>query len=149
MLSGHNLESPNPHQVPQDFNMADTNGEAQSKKVVMVTGGTGLVGVGIKEFVESDAEVRNSNVKNEKWNNLRPLLCGDDRPMSPPRGEDAATLCKHDRYYLPVLGHVCSSDPFDSFLYRFGRMSAGPVSIRPLPLRTITIPIDSDGVFRA
>lgn len=39
--------------------MAETSGtDAAPKKVVMVTGGTGLVGCGIKEFVESDAEVR-------------------------------------------------------------------------------------------
>lgn len=39
--------------------MAETSGaDAVPKKVVMVTGGTGLVGCGIKEFVSSDAEVR-------------------------------------------------------------------------------------------
>lgn len=39
--------------------MAETNGaDAAAKKVVMVTGGTGLVGCGIKEFVASDPEVR-------------------------------------------------------------------------------------------
>lgn len=32
--------------------------DAAPKKVVMITGGTGLVGSGIKEFVSSDAEVR-------------------------------------------------------------------------------------------
>ncbi len=38
--------------------MADTTGaDAAAKKVVMVTGGTGLVGCGIKEFVSTDAEV--------------------------------------------------------------------------------------------
>lgn len=38
--------------------MAETNGaDAAAKKVVMITGGTGLVGCGIKEFVSSDAEV--------------------------------------------------------------------------------------------
>lgn len=38
--------------------MAETTGaDAAAKKVVMVTGGTGLVGCGIKEFVESDPEV--------------------------------------------------------------------------------------------
>lgn len=38
--------------------MAETNGaDAAAKKVVMITGGTGLVGCGIKEFVASDAEV--------------------------------------------------------------------------------------------
>lgn len=38
--------------------MAETNGaDAAAKKVVMITGGTGLVGSGIKEFVDSDAEV--------------------------------------------------------------------------------------------
>ena len=39
--------------------MAETSGaDSVPKKVVMVTGGTGLVGCGIKEFVSSDAEVR-------------------------------------------------------------------------------------------
>eukprot|EP00752_Nemacystus_decipiens_P016497 g14747.t1 len=39
--------------------MAETNGaDAAAKKVVMVTGGTGLVGCGIKEFVASDAEAQ-------------------------------------------------------------------------------------------
>lgn len=43
----------------QDDNMAETAGsDAAPKKVVMITGGTGLVGSGIKEFVSNDAEVR-------------------------------------------------------------------------------------------
>lgn len=36
--------------------MSETN-ESSSKKKVMVTGGTGLVGQGIKEFVSTDSEV--------------------------------------------------------------------------------------------
>lgn len=42
-----------------DRNMAETNGET-GKRTVMVTGGTGLVGSGIKEFVSTDKEVRSS-----------------------------------------------------------------------------------------
>lgn len=40
--------------------MAETNGEAGKRKV-MVTGGTGLVGSGIQEFVSTDKEVRTSS----------------------------------------------------------------------------------------
>lgn len=39
--------------------MAETNGET-GKRTVLVTGGTGLVGSGIKEFVSTDKEVRSS-----------------------------------------------------------------------------------------
>lgn len=46
--------------VPQvhtiDTIMSEAN-ESSSKRKVMVTGGTGLVGHGIKEFVSTDAEV--------------------------------------------------------------------------------------------
>lgn len=51
--------------------MADTNGDANAKKVVMVTGGTGLVGVGIKEFVSTDPEVRKISIK---WNKSAALV---------------------------------------------------------------------------
>ena len=54
--------------------MAETNGAdaAAAKKVVMITGGTGLVGCGIKEFVESDAEVSSNPslpcfIMGERW----------------------------------------------------------------------------------
>lgn len=37
--------------------MPETNGDA-ARKVVMITGGTGLVGEGIKEAVEKDPKVK-------------------------------------------------------------------------------------------
>lgn len=46
--------------------MAESEAAAvASKRVVMVTGGTGLVGSGIKEFVDSDPEVRGSRLQNQ------------------------------------------------------------------------------------
>ena len=53
----------------QNYNMAETTGsDAAPKKVVMVTGGTGLVGCGIKEFVSNDAEVRVLKIgENRHW----------------------------------------------------------------------------------
>lgn len=53
--------------------MAETNGaDAGAKKVVMITGGTGLVGCGIKEFVATDTEVSSfcSLTYNENRNQL-------------------------------------------------------------------------------
>lgn len=54
ILPQHRLQC-SPH-LNADRKMAETNGEA-GKRMVMVTGGTGLVGCGIKEFVSTDKEV--------------------------------------------------------------------------------------------
>lgn len=79
----------------EDFDMSDNNGDASAKKVVMVTGGTGLVGVGIKEFVSTDPEVRKISVT---WNkqNLRPLFTPTVVPCHYPHRSQWSKKAAHD-----------------------------------------------------
>lgn len=142
--------------------MAETNGaDAAAKKVVMITGGTGLVGCGIKEFVESDAEVSSYPslpcfIMGEKWRRAaarrgeRGNRCHGDRglpahtfpgpksilPLTPPCVAGAAQ--KHRRRLCAIETHDSPGNMWMvSFLFLRCGLSFGFTSLTIDRLRSL------------
>lgn len=112
--------------------MAETNGaDAAAKKVVMVTGGTGLVGSGIKEFVATDTEVsfHRSLTQDENFENFRnqPSAGADNRVL-------AACCCRVVSY---LMNSVLRTD--DYFVLYYCKYYGGLVKFGVCKIRSCSI----------